>query len=262
MPLLSDLASLIQQDAQHLEAELAAINGGTAPDLALDSAEPAMMDDPAFIPSPHAFSLMEKLRTSLRALESAFTPTKSKHCMIALRPLQTKALSIAVELGVSDAIAAAGGEVELADLARRLRVHPNKLGHLMRVLACEHIYVESRPGVFANSRHSLALGAKFAGSRPMLSFLTVEAFDGARLLPKNVTDDEYRDSFAPETAPFILSTGQSKPFMQYLAEHGDVAQKVVLGVVPWLNVSAPLVDCFMDTYLPRYSRSLSRILKY
>lgn len=240
MPLLSELASLVQQNALDLEAELAAMNGGAAPDLSLESPEPALIDDPAFIPSVQAFNLMEKLRASISALESAFTPSKEKYALIAMSPLQTKALNIAVELGVSDAIDAAGGEVELTELARRLAVHPNKLGHIMRILACKHIYVERRPGVFANSRHSTSLRHNTVGAKAMLSFLTVEAFEGARMLPDNVINKEHSNDFSPEKAPFVLSTGEGKPFMEYLMGHGDVAQKVVLGVVPWLNVRKSL----------------------
>lgn len=236
MPLLCELASLIQQHAQDLEVELAGTNGGAAPDLSLESAAPATIDDPAFIPSVRAFGLMEKLRASLRALESALTPTKEKHARIAMSYLKTKAVHAAVELGVSDAIDAAGGEAGLEELARGLGVHPNKLGHVMRILACEHIYVERRPGVFANSRHSISLRDKAEGARPMLSFMTGESFEAAGALYVNLTDKDYYDDFAAENSPFSLSVGEGKPFTKYLEEHPDVAQKVVLGVVPWLNV--------------------------
>lgn len=214
------------------------MNGGTVPDLSFQSAEPAMIDDPAFIPSVEAFDLMEKLRTSLRALESAFTPTKEKHVKIAMASFKTRALHVAVELGLSDAIDAAGGEVDVKDLARSLDVHPNKLGNLMRILACEDIYVERRPGVFANSRHSIGLRDSAPGARPMLSFLTGETHDATGALYKNLTDKEHRYNFSAGSSAFSLSVGKGQPFTVFLGDHPDVAQKVVFGVVPWLNVSA------------------------
>lgn len=238
MPLLCDIASLIQQNAQALEAELAAMNGGAVPDLSPGSAKLAMIDDPGFIPSAHAFGIMEKLRANLRALESAFTPTKEKHAKIAMSSFKTQALHVAVELGLSDAIDAAGGEVEVKELARSLDVHPNKLGNIMRILACEDIYVERRPGVFANSRHSVGLRDEMPGARPMLSFLTGETYEATGALYKHFTDKEYRNDFTAGNAPFSLSVGKGKPFAEYLGDHPDVVQKVVLGVVPWLNVSA------------------------
>lgn len=238
MPLLSEIAALIQKNAQALEAELAAMNGGAAPDLSIESVEPAPIDVPPFIPTARAFGLMEALRADLRALESAFTPTKEKHARIALASFKTQALHVAVELGLSDAIDAAGGEVDIKDLARTLGVHPNKLGNVMRILACEHIYVERRPGVFANSRHSLALRDESPGARAMLSFMTGETYEATGALYKNLADEKYRYDFSPENSPFGLSVGKGKSFNEYLGDHPDVVEKVILGVVPWLNVSS------------------------
>lgn len=237
MPLLSDIASAIQQDAQALEAELASMSGGAMPSLALDAAAPSAIDGPSFVPTQHAFDLMERLRASVRTLESAFTPTKEKHLRLAQSNLKTVALHAAVELALPDEIDRLGGEVEVARLAGAVGANPNKLGNIMRILACEHVFVETRPGVFANSRHSVSLKEGPGGARAMLSFMTGESYDAAGGLYRNLTEEKYRDDFSAEASSFALTVGEGKSFGAYLGEHPDVVQKVILGVVPWLNVS-------------------------
>lgn len=178
MTLLQNLAAAIQQNVKLLETELATATGGRSfeanvnASLFLHPAERSIIDDAAFQPIPvPVFELLEKLRADLNCLESAITPTKERLAKMALSPMKARALELANQLRVSDAIDRLGGEADVAQLAQALSVHPNKLGAVLRILAVEYIYTERRPGVFANNRHSIGLRRANEGVQPMLTLL-------------------------------------------------------------------------------------------
>ncbi|KAH6999409.1 S-adenosyl-L-methionine-dependent methyltransferase [Ilyonectria destructans] len=243
MSLIHNLAAAISKNVELLEAELNSGDDGKSlgkqdrVELFLHEAEPSVLEGAGYQPSTSAFQLLEKLRADIRGLEAAITPTKEKLAMVALSGVKAKALEAANELKLSDTIAEMGGEVELTQLAQTLSVHPNKLGAVMRVLAAEYIYTERRPGVFANSRHSIGLQNKNEGARDMLSLLTGESYTYAGSLYESMTRDGYSQSFESNMSAFSLHIKEKKAFVEYIMEPEKlhIAQKVVLGVVPWLN---------------------------
>lgn len=133
-------------------------------------------DDPEHLIPWNAFEAIEKIRVDLRALDSAVTPNHIKLLEMGLQPARTSALHVAVSLGVTDAIRELGGDASLDKLAEKLSVNEQKLGRhsalyrylckliiteilgrVLRTLAAEHIYKETEPGVFSNTRHSKSL---------------------------------------------------------------------------------------------------------
>jgi O-methyltransferase domain/Dimerisation domain len=66
--------------------------------------------------------------------------------------LGTRALAIAADLGVAEALA--GGQRPAADLAGELGADPDVLRRLLRALADEGVFAETAPGVFRNTEAS------------------------------------------------------------------------------------------------------------
>lgn len=66
--------------------------------------------------------------------------------------LVTKALGIAADLGVADALAE--GPRSVAAVAKEVGAHPDSLHRILRALASEGIFEEREPGVFGNTEAS------------------------------------------------------------------------------------------------------------
>lgn len=66
--------------------------------------------------------------------------------------LGTRALAIAADLGVADALS--GGPRPVEELARELDADPETLRRLLRALASEGVFAEQEPGVFRNTEAS------------------------------------------------------------------------------------------------------------
>lgn len=93
------------------------------------SSEPyKISENPEYLLPWPAFEAIENIRVDLRALDAAVTPTHVKLIELGLGPAKTSTLSVAVSLGIAEAIEDLGGIASLDELASKLNVNANKLG--------------------------------------------------------------------------------------------------------------------------------------
>ena len=124
--MIKALVSSIKANADELDQRLKQSN--TQGELFIYDAKPSLFDDPERLDEREVLALRERLSIDIKALESLITPARQKLAHISLLPLKTSALRVALELGVADAIKAAGGSIELGELAQIVFVNENKLG--------------------------------------------------------------------------------------------------------------------------------------
>ncbi|KAH7392868.1 S-adenosyl-L-methionine-dependent methyltransferase [Pyrenochaeta sp. MPI-SDFR-AT-0127] len=197
---------------------------------------PAVEDKDEVLPSWAAFDAVEKIRLDVRALDAAVTPSHIKLLELGLFPIKTSCLNIAVELNISSIIDEAGGKAKLVDIADKLDVNEHKLGRVLRSLTEEFVYQEVSPGIFSNTRHGKLLTNGNASR--FLSLLTQEGLQSATGLRRDLTSENTKNSFAPDSAPFCSTVAKNgETFFEYMSQaaHADILEKVTLGVVPWLN---------------------------
>ena len=184
MSFLQDIVASLQKNCQILEKEL-----GTSPSedmFYVHKPSLSRLDDVAYLPPPAMYTALDQISQDVKFLKAAVMPNRLLLLEQAFKHCQSAALRVATELGISDAIIELGTKASLQDLAERLNVNANKLGtvrghlwnvnfplmqhigHVMRILAAEAIYVEVKPDVFANTRHSIGL-CRDQKARPFLS---------------------------------------------------------------------------------------------
>lgn len=83
--------------------------------------------------------------------------------------MATKALSIAADLGIADALA--GGARPVEEVARDAGVNPETLQRILRALASDGVFAEETPGVFRNTEASALLRRDQVDSWPEFSHL-------------------------------------------------------------------------------------------
>lgn len=91
--------------------------------------------------------------------------------------MATKALSIAADLGVADALA--GGARSVQELAAENGANPQTLQRILRALASDGVFAEETPGVFRNTEASALLQRDQADSWPEFSHLFGTVFADA-----------------------------------------------------------------------------------
>lgn len=127
MSYLSILRTSLNDKLQQLETELSVSFHNGSPYL-LEAHPYLALDDADNIPSRKVFDLIEQIRMDLKAVDSLVNPTRFKLVELGTLHYKSAALNAAVVLNVADAIEAAGGEVTLEDLARKIDVNEHKLG--------------------------------------------------------------------------------------------------------------------------------------
>ncbi|CAI7606850.1 unnamed protein product [Penicillium glandicola] len=232
MSLLQNLALSIQDNVRQLESEV----GEDQNQFFAHKPVVSKFDDLSYTHSQVAVELIDKLRADIKALEAAITPAKYKLTNLGLSSIKASALDVAIELDITDRIEAMGGSVTIDELATKLQVNANKLGHVLRILAAEGVFVETTPNNFSNTRHSLELTSAGNG-KDMISFFARECSQSTLGLYKSLTSPEARNSFGPETAPFTFAFPDSRSFLEWLTRDNNAksAKKVMMGVVPYLN---------------------------
>jgi O-methyltransferase domain/Dimerisation domain len=104
--------------------------------------------------------------------------------------MTTKALGVAADLGVADALAAGPRPVE--ELARVTRAEPDVLNRILRALASDGVFAEDEPGVFRNNEASELLLRERANGWPQFAHLFAGVFyDAANSLPARAEIDFY-----------------------------------------------------------------------
>ena len=127
MSLLQTLLDSLMENIAKLEGELISEHGSSFPHLYEPKAYD-QLDDVSRNPPKGAFSLIDKIRLDLRAVEATVTPSREIILNLSFLGCKSSALSTAASLGVTDAIIEMGGTARLSDLAKKLTVNENKLG--------------------------------------------------------------------------------------------------------------------------------------
>lgn len=130
MSLLQNLLKSLQTNVQELESILATTENGTLPHL-YEPKQYEPLDDEKSNPPWPAFSLIDKIRTDLRAMEATVTPTRQILLNNAFAASKSAAIAAAASLGVTDCIISLGGRANLEELASSLQVNEQKLGMLV-----------------------------------------------------------------------------------------------------------------------------------
>ena len=143
------------------------------------------LDNPEALPSHKAFSLIEKIKTDLKAIEALVTPNHFKLFELGNLQFKVAALNAAVTLDLAGELSKLGGQASLHELAEKVNANEHKLGivpwvaswlcdldvtgRILRTLAAEYIFQEVSPDVFKHTRHSTALAG--FGARSFLTFM-------------------------------------------------------------------------------------------
>jgi hypothetical protein len=118
------LADTLRRKLLELEGELAP---NSLPNLWYP--EPLQgLDNAAKLPSTRAFSLIEQIRTDLKAIEALITPNHFKLYELGNLSFKVAALNTAVSLNVAGALNELGGEASLSELAIKINANGHKLG--------------------------------------------------------------------------------------------------------------------------------------
>ncbi|KAJ3045592.1 hypothetical protein HDV00_009249 [Rhizophlyctis rosea] len=130
---------------------------------------------------------------------------------------ESSAMHILADLRIPDVLAEAGDEgMPVSELAERVKVEPNKLARVMRMLATNHVVRETSPDTFANGRVSGIL----IDNLPLTSYVRVAEFFhkfGAHL-KDNVLDPTTGPSFSPWQTAFQKAANTDKAFWEWLEE--------------------------------------------
>jgi O-methyltransferase domain/Dimerisation domain len=108
--------------------------------------------------------------------------------------LTTKALGIAADLGVADALA--DGPRDVAALAEQSGADPQTLHRILRALASDGVFAEGEPGVFRNTESSALLRTDATGSWAEFAHLFGGVFyDGAGTMDPTTRSETFTRTF-------------------------------------------------------------------
>ncbi|KAF9653559.1 S-adenosyl-L-methionine-dependent methyltransferase [Thelephora ganbajun] len=128
--------------------------------------------------------------------------------------------------------------LHIKELAARVDCDPNKLGHILRLLATHHIGKEVSPNIFANNRLSSFIDSgkdfkvikanpaiKYGGTNGIAAFVgmcTDELFkSSAYLTDAYLLEEISKHSSLPSAAPFNLAFRMKGQFFSWLEEEGN-----------------------------------------
>jgi hypothetical protein len=120
--------------ADTLRSQLLELEGELAPKSLPNLWNPVPLqglDNAAELPSTRAFSLIEQIRTDLKAIEALVTPNHFKLYELGNLSFKVAALNTAVSLDVAGALNELGGQASLRELATKVSANEHKLGIAM-----------------------------------------------------------------------------------------------------------------------------------
>lgn len=177
--------------------------------------EPWRTYDQGLPPRP-AWEASQKIIADCEALIALLTPTKIKLVTECVSNNSTVGLGVAAEFKIADKIIENGGEASLEHLARSCNTDEHKLGSVMHMLCHRHIFVEVRPDVFRNNRHSYELRSE-TGANSMMLIETEEGYQAGLGWVPVMKDPAKMHEIDPSKSAF------------------SEAFNVDLGVIPWLS---------------------------
>jgi hypothetical protein len=133
----------------------------------------------------------------------------------------TKALAIAVDLGVPDALA--GGPRPVHELAEDVGADPDTLHRILRALASDGVFAEDQPGVFRHTEASELLRADRPGSWPEFAHLFGGVFYNAvGGLNARTSEGTFADTFGTEFWPWLAENPSERAtFDAAMAGNGE-----------------------------------------
>ncbi|KAF9254800.1 S-adenosyl-L-methionine-dependent methyltransferase [Marasmius fiardii PR-910] len=171
-----------------------------------------------FAPSSHSPELHPldsvaanmKLKKIIRKLEGAC----DQLCATLAPPLHTivnraqdyywSCLRVAVHAKISDVLEKHPTGLHITTLSSIVKIDPEKLNTIMRVLATRHCFYEVQEDVYRNNRLSLMLHSS-QSSAAFVDLLTLEGQQAALSLQKYLDDPAYRESKDPVSTVFAYS---------------------------------------------------------
>ncbi|KAK0540750.1 hypothetical protein OC842_000318 [Tilletia horrida] len=176
----------------------------TAPDTGSDRGV-------GILPSAEFIHAVQVLKGATTQLLATFAPPPVYGAELALASLDTAAIGIAVESRVADVIhkhdpdASKGVPVQV--VADEAGLEPRHLARILRSLATKHVFVEVRPDVFANNRHSSVLRSHTPASCVnAFGHWAYDVMPAATKLPDVLSDREHAAAFS------VVHSGASRAF--------------------------------------------------
>lgn len=111
--------------------------------------------------------------------------------------MATKALAVAADLGVADALA--DGKRPIAEISDETGADPDTLHRLLRALASDGVFAEDEPGIFSNTEASELLRRNQPNSWPEFAHLFGSVFyDATRTIDPRVRGETFAREFGTD----------------------------------------------------------------
>ena len=141
--------------------------------------------------------------------------------------LGTRALALAADLGVADALA--GGPRPVADLAAELHGDADTLRRLLRALASEGVFAEEEPGVFRNTEASELLRTSWGSFAHLFGGPWLRATSA--LEPSG--DPSFPGLFGSDFWSWLAENPDERRAFDHAMEQGNEDRVERLAALPW-----------------------------
>lgn len=156
----SEISSLLETLTASIEVFKAELVRQQLPEPSLRTSKPHPIDDPSYIPSPAMYEARRLAVGSLNCLKLIIENPAEAALSIHADIEEVQGLRVSTQVDLHQVLESAAdpdsGE-SIETIAIKTKIHPLKLGAVLRFLAYRGWYREPRPGHFANSRRSHAL---------------------------------------------------------------------------------------------------------
>ncbi|KAG0659618.1 hypothetical protein C6P46_005109 [Rhodotorula mucilaginosa] len=229
---IEQLLKLRDQLNAAIDTLVASPEGKSLPALddSLSHAPPALMTAPG---AATATAVAQKITALLAGPHRGFALSLSGHVPACL----VVAINAHAAEAIRDRESEPGAGLPVSEIAKASTIAPAKLARVLRLLAANYIFVEKKPGVFANNRCSIGLdtgkSAKelqrspadvYEGTDGHVALMAHCAEDGLKataFLTDALFDQEAAHSYKPEHAP--VSHAYDRPIFDFFAAPGNEA---------------------------------------